>query len=161
MKDWDAAEADLKDAQAAGYGEAGQVEYYLAQVAEEQGNLDQAIARYRDVPEGERGWLAQLRIAMVMGKQGKRDEARRYLAGLPAVTRSSASRCGRRRRRCSATRTTRQSALAVLDKGLAEMPESTDLVYDRAMVLEKLDRIDDAEKALRKLVEMKPDDAPR
>ena len=159
MKDWDAAEADLQALKGAGYGEAGQVEFYLAQVAEERGNLDQAIARYRDVPEGERAWLAQLRIAAVMGKQGKRDEARRFLAELPAVTIEQRVQVRQTEAQMYRDANDHAKALAILDQGLAELPDSTDLVYDRAMVLEKLDRIDDAEKALRRLVEMKPDDA--
>jgi len=159
MKDWDAAETDLQALQRAGYGEAGQVEFYLAQVAEDRGNLDQAIARYRDVPEGERAWLAQLRIAVVTGKQGKRDEARRFLAELPAVTIEQRVQVRQTEAQLYRDANDHAKALAILDQGLAELPESTDLVYDRAMVLEKLDRIDDAEKALRRLVEMKPDDA--
>jgi tetratricopeptide (TPR) repeat protein len=159
MKDWDAAEADLQALKRAGYGESGQVEFYLAQVAEERGNLDQAIARYRDVPEGDRAWLAQLRIAVVMGKQGKRDEARRFLAELPAVTIEQRVQVRQTEAQIYRDANDHATALAILDQGLAELPESTDLVYDRAMVLEKLDRIDDAEKALRRLVEMKPDDA--
>jgi len=159
MKDWDAAEADLQDLKRAGFGEAGQVEYYLAQVAEERGNLDQAIARYREVPDGERAWLAQLRIATVMGKQGKRDEARRFLADLPAVTIEQRVQVRQTEAQLYRDANDHAKALAILDQGVAEFPDSTELIYDRAMVLEKLDRIDDAEKALRRLVEMKPDDA--
>jgi len=159
MKDWDAAEADLQDLKRAGFGEAGQVEYYLAQVAEERGNLDQAIARYREVPDGERAWLAQLRIATVMGKQGKRDEARRFLADLPAVTIEQRVQVRQTEAQLYRDANDHAKALAILDQGIAELPDSTELIYDRAVVLEKLDRIDDAEKALRRLVEMKPDDA--
>jgi tetratricopeptide (TPR) repeat protein len=159
MKDWDAAETDLQALKGAGYGEAGQVEFYLAQVAEERGHLEQAIARYRDVPDGERAWLARLRIAVIMGKQGKRDEARRFLAELPAVTIEQRVQVRQTEAQLYRDANDHVGALAILDQGLAELPESTDLVYDRAMVLEKLDRIDDAEKALRRLVEMKPDDA--
>jgi tetratricopeptide (TPR) repeat protein len=159
MKDWDAAEADLQDLKRAGYGEAGQVEYYLAQVSEERGDLDAAIARYREVPEGERAWLAQLRIATIKAKQGKRDEARRYLADLPAVTIEQRVQVRQTEAQIYRDANDHAKALAVLDQGLAEFPHATDLIYDRAMVLEKLDRIDDAEKALRRLVEMKPDDA--
>jgi tetratricopeptide (TPR) repeat protein len=159
MKDWDAAEADLQDLKRAGFGEGGQVEYYLAQVAEERGNLDQAIARYRDVPDGERAWLAQLRIAAVMGRQGKRDEARRFLADLPAVTIEQRVQVRQTEAQIYRDANDHAKALAILDQGIAELPDSTELIYDRAMVLEKLDRIDEAEKALRRLVEMKPDDA--
>ncbi|GIK87766.1 MAG: hypothetical protein BroJett026_32470 [Betaproteobacteria bacterium] len=159
MKDWEAAEAELGELKSAGFGDAGQVEYYLAQVAEERGRLDDAIARYGAVPEGERGWLAKLRIAAVLGKQGKRDEARRHLADLPAVTIEQRVQVRQAEAQLFRDANDQKGALAILDKALEELPESTDLIYDRAMVLERLDRIDDAETALRRLVEMKPDDA--
>ena len=111
------------------------------------------------MPEGDRAWLAQLRIAVVMGKQGKRDEARRFLAELPAVTIEQRVQVRQTEAQIYRDANDHATALAILDQGLAELPDSTDLVYDRAMVLEKLDRIYDAEKALRRLVEMKPDDA--
>lgn len=159
MRDWDAAEADLQDLKRAGYGDAGQVEFYLAQVSEERGNLEAAIQRYRQVPEGERGWLAKLRIASVMGKQGKREEARRFLADLPAVTIEQRVQVRQTEAQIYRDANDHVKALAILEQGLAELPDATDLIYDRAMVLEKLDRIEEAEGALRRLVEMKPDDA--
>jgi len=159
MRDWDAAEADLQDLKRAGYGDSGQVEFYLAQVAEERGNLDAAIQRYRQVPEGERGWLAQLRIATVMGKQGKREEARRFLADLPAVTIEQRVQVRQTEAQIYRDANDNAKALAILEQGLAELPDATDLIYDRAMVLEKLDRLEEAESALRRLVEMRPDDA--
>ena len=70
----------------ADYGEDGVVEFYLAQIAEETGRYALALERYREVPDGERGWLAKLRVAAMLGKLGRVDEARRYLADLPAVT---------------------------------------------------------------------------
>jgi len=94
-----------------------------------------------------------------MGKQGKRDEAKRYLADLPAVTIEQRVQVRQTEAQIYRDANDNAGALAILEQGLAEIPDSTDLVYDRAMVLEKLDRIEDAEKALRRLVEMKPEDA--
>lgn len=159
LKDWDAAESDLLELKRAGFGEAGQVELYLAQVAEERGRLEEAIALYRDVPEGERAWVAKLRIATVMGKQGKREEARRYLADLPAVTIEQRVQVRQTEAQIFRDANDNATALAILDAGLADLPDSTELLYDRAMVLEKLDRLEEAEKALRRLVEVKPEDA--
>ena len=159
MKDWEAAEADLKDLKAAGFGDAGQVEFYMGQVAEERGRHDEAIARYGEVPDGERAWLAKLRIATVLGKQGKREEARRHPADLPAVSIEQRVQVRQTEAQLFRDANDPKGALAVLDQALVELPDSSDLIYDRAMVLEKLDRIDDAEKALRRLVELKPDDA--
>ena len=86
MKDWETAESLFRDLKRANYGENGAVELYLAQIAEETGRYEEAIERYKAVPEGERAWLAKLRVAAMMGKLGNVDEARKYLADLPAVT---------------------------------------------------------------------------
>ena len=159
MKDWAAAETDLAELKSAGFGDAGQVEFYLAQVSEERGRLDEAIARYKEVPDGERGWLAKLRVASVMGKQGKRPEARRWLADLPAVTIEQRVQVRQAEAQLFRDANDHATALAIIEQGLKEHVDAHDLLYDRAMVLEKLDRITDAETTLRRLVELKPDDA--
>ena len=159
MKDWPAAEAELGELKRAGFGDAGQVEFYLAQVSEERGRLDEAIARYKEVPEGERGWLAKLRIAAVLGKQGKRPEARRWLADLPAVTIEQRVQVRQTEAQLYRDANDNATALSIIEQGLKEHADAHDLLYDRAMVLEKLDRISDAETTLRRLVELKPDDA--
>jgi Flp pilus assembly protein TadD len=51
------------------------------------------------------------------------------------------------------------AAYRVLAQGLVEHPDTPDLIYDIAMVAEKLDKIDEAESRLKRLVELKPDDA--
>src|SRR5438552_3373853 len=50
-------------------------------------------------------------------------------------------------------------AYAVLKRALEEHPESPDLIYDMALIAERMDKIDEAEARLTKLVELKPDDA--
>jgi Flp pilus assembly protein TadD len=52
-----------------------------------------------------------------------------------------------------------QAAYAVLTAGLVTNPEAADLLYDIAMVAEKLDRLDEAEKRLNQLIALKPDNA--
>ena len=86
MKDWATAESLLEELQRADYGDEGVVEFYLAQIAEETGRYELALERFRAVPDGERAWFAKLRVATMLGKLGRVDEARRYLADLPAGT---------------------------------------------------------------------------
>jgi tetratricopeptide (TPR) repeat protein len=45
----------------------------------------------------------------------------------------------------------------VLDRALQKTPDSTDLLYDHAMMAEKLDRMDVLEANLRKVIQIKPD----
>jgi tetratricopeptide (TPR) repeat protein len=159
MKDWDAAEAELAELKRAGFGDAGQVEFYLAQVSEERGRHEEAIARYRDVPDGDRGWLAQLRIGILLGKLGRRDAALAHLRGLPAVTQEQKVQVRQAEAQLHRDANDNVAALEVLDRALAEHPDASDLLYDRAMVAEKAGRIDEAERGLRRLVELKPEDA--
>ena len=159
MKDWPRTEELFQDLKKAGYGENGIVELYLAQAAEEQKHYDEAIARYRQVPDGERGWVAQLRIACLMAKKGDLAGARRYLDDLPAVTIEQRVEVRQTEAQLLRDANDNAGAYAVLTKALVEHPDSPELLYDAAMVAEKLDRIDDSEAKLARLVELKPDDA--
>jgi tetratricopeptide (TPR) repeat protein len=158
MKDWDKAETLFGELKKAGYGDNGAVELYLAQIAEERGNYAEAIERYKAVPESERGWIAKLRIAAMMGKQGKVAEARKYLSDLPAVTIEQRVQVRQAEAQLLREANDLPGAYAVLEQGLKEHADSPELLYDIAMVAERLDKIDDAEAKLRRVVELKPDD---
>jgi Flp pilus assembly protein TadD len=159
MKDWAKAEALFLDLKAVGYGENGVVELYLAQVADETGRYQEAIDRYLAVPEGERAWIAKLRVAAMMAKQKRIPEARRYLADLPAVTIDERVQVRQAEAALLRDANDNAAAYAVLKQALVEHPDTPDLLYDSAMVAEKLDKIDEAEASLRRVVELKPDDA--
>ncbi|MFO1399422.1 MAG: tetratricopeptide repeat protein [Burkholderiales bacterium] len=159
MKDWATAESLFNDLKKASYGENGAVELYLAQIADEQGRYADAIERYKAVPEGERAWLAKLRIAAMMGKMGKVADARRYLSDLPAVTIEQRIQVRQAEAQLLRDANDNQGAYDVLVLALKEHPDSPELLYDTAMVAERIDRVDDAEKHLRRVVALKPDDA--
>ena len=158
MKDWDQAESLFNDLKRANYGDNGAVELYLAQIAEERGNYAEAIERYKSVPESERGWLARLRVAAMMGKQGKVTEARKYLEDLPAVTIEQRVQVRQSEAQLLRDANDNEGAYEVLKLALVEHPTNTDLLYDSAMVAEKLGRVDEAVARLRVVVELKPDD---
>ncbi len=110
------------------------------------------ITDERHVPE------AMIRSAQSMAREGRVDEARallkaqdgndelkrRYLIAEAQVLRE-------------ADRTA--DALVVLDDALREHPDDTDLLYETAMLAERLDRIDLMESRLRRVIELKPDHA--
>ena len=159
MKDWTAAEALLQDLKSANYGENGVVEYYLAQVAEESGRYELAIERYRALPEGERAWQGQLRIAAMMGKLQRVDEARKYLNDLPVVTLEQKVQVRQAEAQLLRDAGDDAAAFAVLTRALDAYPDDPDLLYDTAMTAEKLDKIDVAEARLKRLIELSPDNS--
>jgi len=159
MKDYAEAERMFRDLKAAGYGESGAMDLYLAQIAEENKRYDEAIVRYQAIAEGDRAWLAKLRIGAMLGKQGKTAEARKWFAELPAVTIDERVQVRQAEAQMLRDANDPAGAYAVLVKAIDEFPESAELIYDSALLAERLDRIDEAESKLRKLVALKPDDA--
>jgi len=155
-KDWVKAEKMLEELSKVGYGDDGVVESYLAQVAEETGRYELALERFKAVPDGERGWFARLRAAAMLAKLGRVDEARRYLAELPAVTREQKVQVIQASAQLYRDTGNNKVASEILEKALVEYPDDPDLLYDSAMVAEKLDRIDILEARLMRLVELKP-----
>lgn len=159
MKDYPEALRLLRDLQTAGYGEPGAMDLYLAQVAEETKRYADAIEHYRAVQEGDRAWLAKLRIGAMMGKLGKIDDAKRWFAELPAVTIDERVQVRQGEAQMLRESGDNAAAYATLVKAIETFPESPELIYDAALLAEKLNRIDEAEARLRKLVALKPDDA--
>lgn len=159
MKDWTRAETLLQDLKSVNYGDNGIVEFYLAQVAEESGRLDLAIERYRALPEGERAWQGQLRVAALMGRQKRVDEALRHLRELPAVTLEQKVQVRQAEAQVLRDAGDNAGAFAVLTQALDAYPDDPDLLYDTAMAAEKLDKLDVAEARLKRLIELVPDNA--
>jgi tetratricopeptide (TPR) repeat protein len=159
MQDFATAEKQFQALHDADYGDTGVVEFYLAQVAEEMGKLDVAIERYKAVPAGDRGWTAQLRIASVLAKQGKLADARKWLADLPAVTIEHRVQVRQAESQVLRDAGDNAGAYSVLEKALGEHPDDPDLLYDIAMVAEKLDRLDVLEDRLKRLIVLRPDNA--
>jgi tetratricopeptide (TPR) repeat protein len=159
MKDWSAAEALFEDLKRVDYDENGGVDLYLAQIAEETGRYELAFDRYDAVPDGERAWPAKLRAAVMLAKLNRVADARRYLADLPAVTIDQRVQVRQAEAQILRDAGDNAGAYVVLTQALVEHPDQPDLLYDSAMVAEKLDRIDDVEARLGRLIEMSPNNA--
>ncbi len=159
MKDWARAETLFEELKRADFGDDGIVDFYLAQIAEETGRYALALERFKDVPDGERGWLAKLRAAVMLGKLGRLDEARVYLAQLPAVAIDQQVQVQQTQAQVLRDAGDNAKAYAVLAAALDKYPDDPDLLYDLAMVAEKLDKIDIVEQKLSRLIELKPTNA--
>ena len=159
MRDYPAAERGFLKLKDAGFGEPGAVSFYLGEIAEETHRYDDAIARYREITEGDRVWAAKLRIAAVMSKQGKTAAARSFLANLEPDGAEQEIQLKQADAQLLQDAKDYKGAYAVLNDALAGDPDSVDLLYDIAMVAEKLDRLDEVESRLKRVIELKPDNA--
>ena len=159
MKDYATAQRLLEELDKVGYGDKGVVPFYLGQLAEETKRYDEAIARYREVTEGDRAWLAKLRIGAMIAKKGDIASARSYLDGLNPESAERRVELAQAEAQLLRDAGDYKTAYAVLTAALERQADSVDLLYDVAMVAEKLDRIDEVESRLKRLIELKPDNA--
>jgi tetratricopeptide (TPR) repeat protein len=132
---------------------------FLGQIAEEGQRLPDAIGWLEKIQSGELFLNAVTRRAVLTARQGRVDEAR-------ALVKATTPRNARERQTlvsadAQVLREAKQYAAAfeTLDKALTEDPTATDLLYDHAMAADKVDRIDQMEKSLRRLIELRPDSA--
>ena len=157
--DLDAAEKHLNAALAAGHKDTDLIWLSLGQVAEERKQHDEALKWYGGIAGGDRYMSAQARYSNVLVKQGKMDEARKHLQSI--TPRNDAQRIQLVQAEANLLRESQayKDAYDLLGKSLEGAPDSVDLLYDQAMIAEKLDRIDVLERNLKRVVELQPDHA--
>ena len=133
----------------------------LGQIYEDQKRYDDALVRYREVGDGDLHFGAQQRIALVLGKAGRIDEARAHLKTVREAGTTSTQKIQLILTEANVLRDAQRGreAFDLLQTASAGNPESSELLYDLAMAAEKLDRLDVAETALKKVIALKPDEA--
>ena len=159
MGDVDTAQGLLMQALEYGYQPTDTVHYYLGLAAEEKKQLGEAANHYQQVREGEYLVQARARQAAMLVKQGSLADARALLAS--TRTSNDAQKLRLVRAEADLLREARDFAQAysVLSAGLKVYPDSPDLLYDHAMMAEKLNKLDVLEKNLRRVMQLKPDEA--
>jgi tetratricopeptide (TPR) repeat protein len=155
--DFDGAEAQLKRALDSGYGEPDVARLYLGQITEEGKRYDEALKWYGSVEPGEQYINAQARYAGVLAKQGHLAEARKYLQQVRTQSPQERVQLTQAEAQLLRDANAFQEAFDLLSEALKKMPDYPDLLYDRAMAAEKVNRVDVLEDSLRKLITLKPD----
>jgi tetratricopeptide (TPR) repeat protein len=159
MADWSLAEKHLQRALELNANGADTVRFYLGQVSEERKQPDQALRWYKEVAGGEQYIPAQGRIAAIVAKQGKLDEARALLQSIQPQTLQQRVQLTQAEAGILREASAYKEAFELLDQAMVKMPNVPELLYDHAMAAEKVDRLDVLESSLRKLIELRPDHA--
>ncbi len=157
LKDLRDAEAQLRQVLGKGKEDQDTVHYYLGQLGEAKDNEEEAIAHYLEVKDGEHQFAARLRVAYLLNKRGKLDEAREYLRQTQAA--SNQQRVQQLLIEAQLLREAKRldDAYQVLQQGLAKLPNHPDLLYETAMMADRTGKADVFEQLMRKLIQVKPD----
>ena len=155
----DRAEKELKQTLAAGRKDSATVHFYLAQLEEAKKNEPAALEEYRQVKDGEYMFRSRLRIAYLLLKSGKLNEAREVLH--QTVVKNEVERTQLILVEGQILRDAKQydAAFKVLSAGLDRQPDQPELLYEAAMVADKQGKFAVLEEMLRKLIKVAPDHA--
>jgi tetratricopeptide (TPR) repeat protein len=129
----------------------------LSRIAEKRGDLALAGAWLDHIDNQQDLIAAQQRRASILARQGKMDQARKLLRSLPERNPGDA-----RMKLLAETQLLRdnqqyKAAYELLAKATAKPPFDADLVYDQAMLAEKMGNLADMERLLRQVIAAKPD----
>ncbi|MBS1191060.1 MAG: pilus assembly protein TadD [Rhodocyclaceae bacterium] len=137
----------------------GTVHFFLGQIEEEQKHPDAALAHYRQVSAGEQFIPARARAAQMLAQQGKFDDARRLIQSTPGRTAQEQGQLMLAEAQLLREAKHYEDAYIVLEKALVKQPDNPDLLYDAALMAERLGRLDVLETHLQHLIQLKPDHA--
>jgi len=159
LEDNDNAASLFERALAANHPDPDAIRLHLGQIAERRKDTEGALKWYRAIPEPSRQYGdAQIRIAIALANGGRLAEARAHLQNQPGDAEV------KRRYLLAEAQLLRdagqpQQAFDLLEAALLKAPDDTDLLYESAMLAERLDRVDAMETRLRKLIALEPEHA--
>ena len=139
----------------------GEAQYYLGRIYENRRLYDEAIGWYEQVHAGEYSFDARLRVAELLGVLERSEEAIAQLDAMLKGSQSTGSLVRIYITKGDLLRSARRyaEAKAVFDTALEIVPGNSDLLYARALVAEKLGRIDQLEEDIRTILKTEPDNA--
>jgi tetratricopeptide (TPR) repeat protein len=159
MGELDRAESELRQALAKGKKDDGTVYYYLGRLDEAKQHDADALQNYRQVKSGDYAYDARLRVAYLLFKAGKLDEAREYLHQTAAVNNQQRVQLWLVEAELLRDAKQVEAALQVLKLGMEKLPNHPDLLYEAGMLEDQLGKHDEFEQMMRRVIEVNPEHA--
>ena len=137
----------------------GLVQAYLllSQVAEQAQKLDEAKAYLDEIVSPKDTLRIQRRHAAILLREGKLAEARETIRNVPELQASDALEKINAEAQLLRDAKEFKAAHQLLQEATVQYPDELELVYDLAMMSEKIGQLDEMEKLLRQVIAAKPD----
>lgn len=131
----------------------------LAHIAERKGDVAQAEKWLSKVDSPDQRLTVQVRRARLLARDGKLDEARQMIQSAPERNSDDFRLKIQAEAQLLREHGQAQQAFDLLANGLKQYPDDDGLLYDAAMVAETIGRLDETERMLRRVIELKPENA--
>jgi tetratricopeptide (TPR) repeat protein len=132
--------------------------YYLGSIAERRGDSGRAIRLYSRIVSGDFAVDAQLRTARLLREGGLAQQGEASLDAFLRDHPESEIELVIGRSRALSDLLQHRAALELIDRYLVRYPHNIDLVMQRAVALERADRVEEAIRNLRELLRERPGD---
>ncbi|MGE3846441.1 MAG: tetratricopeptide repeat protein [Gammaproteobacteria bacterium] len=133
--------------------------FYLGQIAEARKQPEVALKHYKQVQGGGNYFGAQMRTALVKAVKGETDQALVFLDKVPVEDDEQRFSVARAKGEILSDKGRLDEAMQVYDAALHGDAFNSDMLYTRAMLAERMGKIDVLERDLRTIIAREPENA--
>jgi len=159
LNDFKNAERYFKQALQLGFEDTSAIHFNLGRVNEVSQRFTEAMDSYRRVTGGDRYIPAQIRYAFLLAKQDGVTPARQHLQTVRFLDEAQHAQLVLSEAQLLREHNAYQEAFDLLNTHLKKNPDQAELLYDRALLADKIGELDILERDLRRVIELKPDSA--
>lgn len=159
LDDYSNAERYFKKALELGFEDTNSVNFNLGRIYETSQRNREAMDSYRRVTGGERYIPAQIRYAFLLAGQDGLTPARQHLQTVRYLDEEQRMQLILSEAQLLREQGAILEAYDLLSAQLDKTSQQPEILYDRALIAEKLGRLDILEQDLRKVIELRPDSA--
>lgn len=135
------------------------VHFFLGQLASDRQQPAAAIGHYRQVTQGDQYLAARSRLAQLLWQQGQPEEARALLRETRSANSGEKTQLLLAEAQLLREAQQHEEALNLIESALVRAPDNAELLYEAALLSERLGRHDQLESRLQHLLSIKPDHA--
>ena len=139
-------------------GRADYANFYLAQIAESREQTAEALELYRAIERGQNYFQAQIRIALILSSQDNVSDAQAHLHSIVPEDEEQRLHLRRAEGEILTEHNRLEEALAVYNGALVDTYDM-ELLYARAMLAEKMGRLEILEADLQTIIKREPDNS--
>ncbi len=159
LNDFERAEKYFKQALELGFEDTNTAHFNLGRIYEISQRDTAAMDSYRRVTGGDRYIPAQVRYTFLLAKQDGVASARQHLHTVRASDEKQKMQLILSEAQLLRENGAYRDAYDLLNVHLKKNPDQVELLYDRALVADKIGKVDVLERDLRRLIQLKPDNA--
>ncbi len=134
------------------------VNYYLGRITEDKGDYVKAAIWYQGVQAGQNYFDSQVRLGLMLARQDRIEDARMHLSSIRTQNENESVVLIQAEAEILVNQGDLHEAMLIYDRAL-EDGYNSELLYSRAMLAERLDRLDILEADLRMIIRREPENA--